>query len=652
MRFHVGSLHHRQRSLDESPQASYVMRSRLRKFCSETAAFLAFAVVYYAPHVAALTTLVDAPVGIRALISEALTLATVQRELVSHLVFGHLLPLVVCYALLCWLARRFAAVSGIGVRYSMLSFLVVGWLVMVSSNRIAFPLSDYSMAFEAIATRVSLIVATLVLTTATVVALAAWTRPARVMSIAGGLAMVVVALGAASWRHGPSASVAGSRNVIVIGVDSLSAHAMGAQREHLPNLARLLSHATTFDRAYTPLGRTYPAWVSILSGRPPAEHGAIFNLRGLEHANRSDLVSRKLRAVGYRTVLAIDERRFSNIDESFGFDRVVGPKAGALDFMLQGFNDTPLTNLLLQTRVGGALLPHSWLNTASFANYDERGFVREAVAALSGADKVFLAVHFESAHYPYKSRHAEPRAGDPNHFRAGYVAALAVVDRQVGQLVAALRTDGYLQHALLIVLSDHGESLGEDEGEISGASGKSRISGYGHGADILSEEQNRVVLGLVPFENGQPAARSSARSEQVSLTDVRATIERYVDTGVVNLESVNPCMTVETGIRFAAAANFLTLDERKLAREGAGYYEVDEKGRLRLRESILPALVRAKDVGLRCKDRITYYSSALGRYLAYGIDASGRELTEIRPAVPDIERIDAYRARLGHSVGG
>jgi len=618
----------------------------------QMAGFVAFAVVYYAPHLVASASLVDAPAGIRTLMAEALARPTVQAELARHLTLGHLLPLWACYALLSWLSRRFAAATGIRSAFSKLLFLLAGWVALVAGNRIAFPLSSYSIVFEAVAGPVALVAAAAALAAATTVALYASIRPRRLARFSGAIAVLGLVLGAALPRHVPVAAAAQARNVIVIGIDSLSARAMKDDGELLPNLVGLLSQGTAFERAYTPLGRTYPAWVSILSGRSPADHGAIFNLRGLEQADRSDLVSSTLQAAGYRTVFAIDERRFSNIDESFGFDRVVGPKAGALDFLLQGFNDTPLTNLLLQTRLGGVLLPHSWLNSASFANYDEQGLVDETVAALSGAPKVFLAVHFESAHYPYKSRHAAPRTGDSNRFRAGYVAALTVVDWQIGRLMSALRDNGYLENALVIVLSDHGESLGEAEGEISSASGRSQISGYGHGADILSEDQSRVVLGLVPFENGRPAASAGVRTDQVSLTDVRAAIEHYVGTGAVSLDAASRCMTVETGIRFAAAANFLTLDERKLAREGAGYYEIDGHGRLHLRESILPPLVRAKDVGLRCRDRITYYSPASGRYLAYSLDASGRQLTEIRPAREDIERIDAYRARLDLAARG
>ncbi|MCD6673286.1 MAG: sulfatase-like hydrolase/transferase [Burkholderiaceae bacterium] len=615
--------------------------------------FFAFVLAYYAPSLSALEPLVDLPQGVGALAFDALSRRPVQLEALRNVLLGHLFPLLALYLALRFLANRFTDAVGLRPALSRLILFIGFWFVLVAGNRLAFPLSDYSLVLDSVAGPVMFVGGTLIVALAAIV-VASTMIPKKMLPTLLGISIVTALTASAnSGRSIPTAVAPESRNVIMIGIDSLSARVLQNEGERFPNLAALLSQGTTFERAYTPLGRTFPAWASILSGRAPADHRAVFNLRGVEHVDRSDLLPHTFREAGYRTVFAIDERRFSNIDESFGFDRTVGPKVGALDFLLQRFNDAPLSNLLLQTRLGRFLLPYSWLNTASYANYNERAFVEETVAALTSAPKVFLAVHFESAHYPYKSRYARPDNTDPDRLHAGYVAALAVVDGQVGQLVLALRNRGYLEDALVVVLSDHGESLGGIEGEISGSNGRSKISAFGHGAEILSEDQSRVVLSLVPFRNGRALAKNaSVRTDQVSLTDLRAAVEHYIDTGKVRLTGADSCMTVETGIRFAAAEDFHALDERKLASDGAGYYEIDPRGRLRLRESILPTLVRTKDVGLRCSDRITYYSPAFGDYIAYRIDDSGRRLIPLQPARDDIERIDAYRARILLSVGG
>ncbi|NMG16399.1 sulfatase-like hydrolase/transferase [Aromatoleum bremense] len=361
--------------------------------------------------------------------------------------------------------------------------------------------------------------------------------------------------------------------------------------------------------------------------------------------------SHALQENGYRTVFAIDERRFANIDESFGFDQIVGPKAGALDFLLQRMNDTPLTNLLLQTRLAQWVLPFSYLNTASHANYNSRGFVEEAVAGSTETKPLFLAVHFESAHFPFKTRHAARKIDYSNDFMARHVAALTGVDAQVGHLVSLLAARGRLENALVIVLSDHGEGLGEIEAQTTRVGEPYLVRGFGHGGSVLSEHQNRVVLGLIRFQGGQPVdAPGLHRNDLVSLTDVRDVIERFASRGEIHLEpKTNRCILSETGLRFRAAADYKTLNPAELAAESANHYEIDDAGRMRLREDRLALLVAAKDVALRCTNKLTYFSNVENRHFAYSIDAS-RRLTEIEPEKTDVARIEAYRQKLADTA--
>ena len=73
--------------------------------------------------------------------------------------------------------------------------------------------------------------------------------------------------------------------------------------------------------AITPLARTFPSWVSMLTGRHPHTTGAYMNLLPRELIHAGHTLPQLLREHGYRTYYAIDETRFSNIDASYGFDR-------------------------------------------------------------------------------------------------------------------------------------------------------------------------------------------------------------------------------------------------------------------------------------------------------------------------------------------
>ncbi|MOA48419.1 hypothetical protein D3C78_1711590 [compost metagenome] len=102
---------------------------------------------------------------------------------------------------------------------------------------------------------------------------------------------------------------------------------------------------------------------------------------------------------------------------------------------------------------------------------------------------------------------------------------------------------------------------------------------------------------------------------------------------------------VETGIRMDTTQDYRTLNETKVAAQAASYYEIDQQGRLRLREDRLPELLATKDIGWRCADRITWYEPAGNRYLAYRLDEHGLPTDQLQPEEDDIARIQAYRDR-------
>src|SRR5690606_21814808 len=135
-------------------------------------------------------------------------------------------------------------------------------------------------------------------------------------------ASVLGALGIGLWTlptaHHWTASVAerSQPDVIIIGVDSL-------RPDHLvpygfpgpsltPNIDHFVSGAVRFDRAYTPQGRTFIAYMSILTGSYPIRHGARENLYPTNHIDKTASIAHFLRAQNYQTMLAMDEARFAN----------------------------------------------------------------------------------------------------------------------------------------------------------------------------------------------------------------------------------------------------------------------------------------------------------------------------------------------------
>ena len=323
-----------------------------------------------------------------------------------------------------------------------------------------------------------------------------------------------------------------------------------------------------------------------------------------------------------------------------------------MDFTIQPFNDTPLTNFLLQTPLGQWLLPLSYINVASVNNYDAQGFVSRVLAETDGSQPLFLAVHFLSGHFPYTTRHAPWRYPGASGFRARHVEALAVADHQVAELLAGLAQSGRLEDALVVILSDHGEALGEAE-RIRNKDGREIDSvTYGHGVDLLSEYQNHIVLGTLRYKHGQPVnAPRTVASPQVSLLDIRPLVMSYVRSGnVERIEPGRPCIPVETGLRLASTESYVGLDPQQVAAEGAGFYRLDPNGLMQLRDERLPLLVSEKDVGLRCLDRLTVRLARDGSVHSYRLDTPEQIPAEEVPNASDVARIERYRTELLTSV--
>lgn len=604
--------------------------------------FFVFLFFYWGPLFLEPTVFSVSEPRVRILLDQATASQAVRSDFVFFF-FSNLFFCLVCYMCLCWMGRLLAQAFGISPIVALMASLCLGWLLLVSGNSWIFPESNYSLVLSVID---SALLGKVVLAVFVGLFVLAVTRRVGYKCLTwfagAGLALVATV---GLWFVGGAKKVElpFGKSVVIVGVDSLSKTNFDRANLEMPALHELFKASRTYTRAYTPLGRTYPAWISILSGHTPQETGAIFNLRSLEAVATYELLSSKLQRDGYRTVFAIDERRFNNMGVGFGFDRVVGPKAGVLDFVLQVFADTPLSNLALQFGLAKWIYPYSYINTASYVNYSDEGFVKSVLSAVDGGGKVFLAVHFESAHFPYKTRHSEIKVKSDNPFWSRHAEALSAVDKQVSMLMSGLKNKGVLEDALVILLSDHGEGLGDVEGTLSINGQAQDIVGYGHGVNLLSDAQNRVVLGTLVFRHGKVVSEPSEVGEQVSLTDIRAGVERYLQGNDPVLSPRSSCMIVETGIRFAAAASYKTLNEAKLAEQSASFYEVTGNGLLQLRESRLAELVRGKDVGLRCLDRLTYYSVEHQGYLAFDLNSKGLPVQQVDPLDQDIRMVEAYR---------
>jgi hypothetical protein len=461
----------------------------------------------------------------------------------------------------------------------------------------------------------------------------------RVYEVAGPRLLVYPALlvvASLAWRvtsvaNAYDSAAVGKPNVILIGIDSLRPDAVSGPGSVAiaPNIDQFMIEAIRFEDTITPLARTFPAWLTVLTGLHPVSQGARENLVPRATLRFQQTLASMLGAQGYQTVYATDEVRFSNIDRSFGFDTVIGPKMGALDFVLGTVNDLPLSNVVSNTWVGRWLFPYTYMNRAAATTYRPETFVREIESGVAFERPTFLAVHLTLPHFPFFW--AKDREGDlAEATRQPYLYSNAVagVDRQLGDLLATLERRGALQNAIVVLLSDHGEGLGlPADNMLFGRAARRaapdvNVAPWGHGNSVLSSTQYRVMFAWRAYGHARLPGHAGHRDFPASLEDLAPTM---VDLLGVHADASFDGMSLVAAMRGgteveAAAENrvrftetgvtvgFSKLGEAKvseLVEQGASGYSVDpQTGRLELKPQFMLDLMKHKERAAISRDRI------------------------------------------------
>jgi choline-sulfatase len=234
-------------------------------------------------------------------------------------------------------------------------------------------------------------------------------------------------------------------NVLLITIDTLRADHVGSYgyaAAQTPWLDRLAARGLRFARATTVAPLTLPAHSSLMTGTFPAFHGVRDNggfYLGDDHATLATV----LRGAGYRTggfvsAFVLDHRW----GIARGFDRY--------------FDDFDLAKYRVDAGLDAVQRPAAEVVDKTIEWLDQD-------AALP-----FLAwVHLYEPHAPYDP--PEPiRVRFPPTMTGAYDGEIATADLQVGRLLGHLADSGRLDRTLVVVLGDHGESLGEHGEEQHG----------------------------------------------------------------------------------------------------------------------------------------------------------------------------------------
>lgn len=603
--------------------------------------------------------------------------------------------LAILFGLVCWaiaLISELAWQSKTLKRSTwILLWSVLAWALVLVANAAMYPWSLLGEPYAALATHKVFGVSVFQLTTTVILGFACltigkalWQAPLWRKKVAGALlpiAVVGFALLRAPFGESQPRNANGQAkpNVIIIGIDALRHDVPfgGLGQELTPAIDDFLRSSVRFTDAITPLARTFPSWVATLTGRHPHTTGAVMNLLPPRLICTGETLPQALRKKGYTTVYAIDEVRFSNIDASYGFDVTVTPPIGASDFLLGSLNDTPLSNLVVNTFLGKLLFPFSYANRASAVTYKPATFVDRLRSELPRKQPIFLAVHLTLAHWPYYwSDSPKHQLRETAALRELYAMSVREVDRQFAS-VASL---GLLNNAIVVLMSDHGESLGmpndnpygEDNPELRGA------IVLGHGTSVLSPQQYRVVLGMRPFGHSFDSKYWQPRAIDVpvTLTDVAPTLLDLLNIpsddpsdgrSLVGLLANDPTASesFDERMRFTESefnprgfqpGAMLTLSALAAIMT---FYELDpETDRVLVKQERLPAVLNDRQYAvLRGNDIVAALPTEEKTGFRYvWANREGRESRRIDPALEDNEAIrpmiEALQQRLRNVLAG
>ncbi len=218
------------------------------------------------------------------------------------------------------------------------------------------------------------------------------------------------------------------QNLLVITIDTLRADRVGAygyREARTPHLDRLAAQGVVFEEAIAQVPVTLPSHASLFTGLVPPTHGVRDNTY-FRLDSEARTLAEILKERGYETAAFVAA---FVLDSSFGLD--------------QGFEVYDDEVPAVAESTGTIAERQGDLVTRAFESWVEN----------RPSDRPFFAwLHYFDPHLPYAA---------PAPYPAGYDGEIAYADAQVGRVLERLETEGLAKDTLVVVTSDHGESLGE-----------------------------------------------------------------------------------------------------------------------------------------------------------------------------------------------
>ena len=375
-----------------------------------------------------------------------------------------------------------------------------------------------------------------------------------------GVWLSALALTAAGcWLAGPQRV-----RVVLITLDTLRYDSFAGSEERpsaMPRLQEWARQAAIFERFYAATSSTQPSHASKFTGLHPWQHGVARNGQNLDPSRIS--VVETLRDAGFATAAVVAS---FPVSRAFGFDQG-----------FETFHDEFVRGQLGAWADGEAEAKRHFYSLAETVT-------EEVITRIDGAvgDRQFFWFHYFDPHDPYGNTTdgvmrgpvaALERAGKGKDvtalvrkMRDLYDRDVEFLDRWLAELLARLESEEELYETHVVVVSDHGESFGED-------------GSMAHGTRLTQGQIH------VPCLVRSPRVEPGRRSDIAGSVDIAATLLSLAGVEAVLPQARDLTARPERvprafGMRrvFGKGARFQRLDGKEYPVDEPRFYAVLEDG--------------------------------------------------------------------------
>ncbi|MEO6952438.1 MAG: sulfatase [Polyangia bacterium] len=306
-------------------------------------------------------------------------------------------------------------------------------------------------------------------------------------------------------RRGPHAT---RPNVLLVAIDSLRADRVFENHGRFPTLEALARKSVRFKESHVTVARTFPSFVTLLTGRYPYSHGIREMFPSEAERDRiGTSLPRALVSGGYQTAVVSDYAGEIFSRTPIGFQTVDVPRFDMHTIVDERGLQLHLNALPYAAGAGERFFPFV---RAMSERADPQLLVDRTLHTLDRLDKdtpFFLTVFFSTAHFPYSSpwpyyqRFTDPAydgaflydkpplspaqigPADVKQIQALYDGSVASVDDALARLFHELERRDLADDTIVVLLADHGENLWDDP-----------RAGMGHGDHFVGDHGDHVPL--------------------------------------------------------------------------------------------------------------------------------------------------------------